>query len=105
LNLYNRKPIPSVATWIDGEMKLMWGKQQPDGVIEGWHGDGNFARTTLMYCLWKTQGLQITHWREDVMYGADRAGDTLRITLQASEIWEGKLTFDPPRHKQDWGYP
>jgi hypothetical protein len=105
LNLYNREPIPSVATWIDSEMKVMWGKQQPDGVIEGWHGDGNFARTTLMYCLWKTQGLQISNWREDVLYGADRAGDTLRIALQASENWEGKLTFDPPRHKQVLGLP
>ncbi len=105
LNLYNREPIPSVATWIDSEMKVMWGKQHPDGVIEGWHGDGNFARTTLMYCLWKTQGLQISNWREDVLYGADRAGDTLRIALQASENWEGKLTFDPPRHKQVLGLP
>jgi hypothetical protein len=34
----------------------MWAKQKPDGVIEGWHGDGNFARTSLMYALMKTQG-------------------------------------------------
>ena len=56
LNLYNREQIDSVATWIDSEIKVMWAMQRPDGVIEGWHGDGNFARTTIMYCLWKTQG-------------------------------------------------
>ena len=27
--------------------------QKESGIIEGWHGDGNFARTTIMYCLWK----------------------------------------------------
>jgi len=105
LNLYNREPIPSVAQWIDSETQVMWGKQQPDGVIEGWHGDGNFARTTLMYCLWKTQGVQVSNWREDVIFGADRSGGTLRIALQASENWAGKITFDPPRHKQVLGLP
>jgi len=105
LNLYNREPIPSVAEWIDSETQVMWGKQQPSGIIEGWHGDGNFARTTLMYCLWKTQGVQVSNWREDVIYGADSSGDTLRIALQASENWAGKVKFDPPRHKQVLGLP
>ena len=27
----------------------MWTIQKPDGIIEGWHGDGNFARTAIMY--------------------------------------------------------
>ena len=105
LNLYNREPIPSVANWIDSEIRVMWGKQQPDGIIEGWHGDGNFARTTLMYCLWKTQGLQISNWREDVIYGAQKSGDTLQVALQANENWEGQLFFDPPRHREVLGLP
>ena len=50
------------------EIQVMWSMQDSShrpntsqwrsyGVIEGWHGDGNFARTTIMYCLWKTQGV------------------------------------------------
>jgi len=77
----------------------MWNIQKPDGVIEGWHGDGNFARTTIMYCLWKTKGLSIEPWREDVIFGAVQEGNTLRITLRAEEPWRGKLIFDTPRHK------
>lgn len=62
LNLYNREPIPSVKEWLDLEIVKMWNIQKPDGMIEGWHGDGNFARTTIMYCLWKTQGLTASPW-------------------------------------------
>ncbi|MCK4998112.1 MAG: hypothetical protein KAS23_01205, partial [Anaerohalosphaera sp.] len=46
ISLYNRLPSDSVADWIDSETKVMWAKQKPTGIIEGWHGDGNFARTT-----------------------------------------------------------
>ncbi len=56
LNLYNRIPDPAVAEWIDSEIKVMWAMQQESGIIEGWHGDGNFARTTIMYNLWKSKG-------------------------------------------------
>jgi hypothetical protein len=68
-------------------------------VIEGWHGDGNFARTTIMYCLWMTAGVTIRPWREDVVFGAVREGDGLRFVIEAGEDWSGKLVFDVPRHK------
>jgi hypothetical protein len=99
LNLYNREPIPSAAKWIDSETQVMWSKQKADGVIEGWHGDGNFARTTIMYCLWKSQGVTAFPWREDLVLGADRKGDELFLTLTADEDWEGTLVFDSQRHK------
>jgi hypothetical protein len=99
INLYNREPVDSAAKWIDSQTKVMWDMQQPDGVIEGWHGDGNFARTTIMYCLWKTKGLTIRPWREDVVFGADREGDTLRVYISSDRSWRGKLLFDTPRHK------
>lgn len=99
INLYNREQIDSVADWLDSQTKVMWDIQKPDGVIEGWHGDGNFARTTIMYCLWKTKGLTIRPWREDVIFGAVQDGDTLKITLRAEKPWQGKLIFDVPRHK------
>jgi hypothetical protein len=77
----------------------MWKIQKPDGVIEGWHGDGNFARTTIMYCLWKTKGLTIRPWREDVIFGAVQEGDVLKISIRAEKKWQGKILFDTPRHK------
>jgi hypothetical protein len=105
INLYNREPVPSSAQWIDSETKVMWNKQQPDGVIEGWHGDGNFARTTIMYCLWKTKGITIRPWREDVIFGAVQEGDTLKISIVADKKWEGKILFDTPRHETNMKMP
>lgn len=99
INLFNSEPVPSVADWIDGQIRLMWQHQQPDGVIEGWHGDGNSARTGIMYALWKTQGLTVRPWRADVRFGAVQEGDTLSVSLIADEPWSGKLLFDKPRHK------
>lgn len=99
INLYNREPIASAAQWVDSEIKVMWNIQKPDGIIEGWHGDGNFARTTIMYCLWKTKGLTIRPWRQDVIFGAVQDGNTLNVTLRAEKPWQGRLIFDLPRHK------
>ncbi|MGD9328007.1 MAG: hypothetical protein PVH48_03505, partial [Cyclobacteriaceae bacterium] len=87
LNLYNRIPSDPVADWIDSETKVMWNKQQESGIIEGWHGDGNFARTTIMYCLWKTQGLTIDPWREDVIFGAIIRDDQLIFVIQSEKPW------------------
>jgi hypothetical protein len=99
INLYNREPMPGAAKWIDDQTQVMWAIQKPDGIIEGWHGDGNFARTTIMYCLWKTKGLTVQPWRKDVTFGAVQDGDALKISLRSESDWEGKLIFDTPRHQ------
>ncbi|MHC4336699.1 MAG: DUF6807 domain-containing protein [Planctomycetota bacterium] len=105
INLYNREPVPSAAQWIDSETKVMWQKQQPDGIIEGWHGDGNFARTTIMYCLWKTKGITIRPWREDVIFGAVQQGDQLKVSIRADKEWKGEILFDTPRHRKNMKMP
>jgi len=100
LNLFNREPVPSAATWIDSEIRIMWSKQWPDGVIERWHGDGNFARTSIMYALWKAQGLRVEPWRADVRVGAVQQGGELVVSLAAAQPWSGRLIFDRPRHRE-----
>jgi hypothetical protein len=113
LNLYNREAMDGVEEWLDSETQIMWSLQdssyrsnalrwQDQGIIEGWHGDGNFARTTIMYCLWKSQGTRLHPWREDLLAGAFLAdqelGDqVLYIALRAESEWEGTLAFDIPR--------
>jgi hypothetical protein len=52
-----------------------------------------------MYCFWKTQGLTIQPWREDVIFGAVQEGSAIKITLKADSRWQGKLVFDTPRHQ------
>jgi hypothetical protein len=105
ITLLNREPIASAFDWIETEIRTMWSVQKPDGVIEGWHGDGNFARTSLMYALWKTQGCHVEPWRADVRIGAVRDGDKLLISLTANEPWKGKLIFDRQRHKTNMRLP
>jgi len=107
INLYNREPTASAAHWLDSETKVMWAKQKPDGIIEGWHGDGNFARTTIMYCLWKTKGLTIRPWREPLIFGAVQDSDGLKIAIRviAKQRWQARLIFDTPRHKTSMKMP
>jgi len=105
INLYNREPVPSAADWLDSEIRDMWSKQRPDGVIEGWHGDGNSARTAIMYALWKTQGTTVRPWRPDVRFGAVAREGVLHISLVAQEAWSGRLLFDTPRHKTQLHLP
>lgn len=100
ITLLNLEPDASAADWIDTEIRTMWGRQKADGVIEGWHGDGNSARTSLMYALWKTQGLHVEPWRADVRIGAVREGGSLFISLAADRPWSGRIRFDRPRHRE-----
>jgi len=105
INLYNREPDSSAAAWIDRKIHYMWRPQQPSGIIEGWHGDGNVARTGIMYAFWKTQGLRVEPWREDVRLGAVLHEGRLYVTLTVSKPWEGRLVFDRPRHRHYFHLP
>ncbi len=99
LNLYNREPVASAAEWMDHEIQYTFRRQKPDGVIEGWHGDGNSARTWLLYALWKTRGLTIEPWRRDIRFGAVEQNGKLYVSLIADKPWSGRLIFDKTRHK------
>jgi hypothetical protein len=105
ITLYNREPVASAAEWINEQIRVMWAKQQPDGIIEGWHGDGNSARTSLMYALWKTQGVTAEPWRADLRFGAVRQGEGILLQVAAAEKWEGRLKFDQARHKRHMKLP
>jgi hypothetical protein len=101
LNLLNRVPVQEGFQWVDQSMALLLAKQQPNGIVEEWYGDGNSARTALMYALWKTQGVSASPWREDLQIGAevDEQGG-LRLYVEAGHPWEGALRFDRARHKE-----
>ena len=106
LNLLNRLPVATAFEWVDQSMWHIFAKQRADGVIEGWHGDGNSARTALLYALWKTQGVAVNPWRDDVRLGAvlDEDG-ALHLYLQAEWAWRGHVKVDRPRHRDYLGLP
>lgn len=100
INLLNRIPVAGAFEWVDESMRMLLAKQGDDGIIEGWHGDGNSARTALMYALWKTQGITASPWREDLELGAAPAGEgRLRVFVRAARPWRGRLRFDRKRHR------
>lgn len=105
ITLLNREPDASAADWVDTEIRTMWGRQKPDGVIEGWHGDGNSARTSLMYALWKTQGTLVRPWRADVRFGVVFECGTVYLFVAADQDWKGSVVFDKPRHKVNMHLP
>ena len=105
INLYNREPVDPAAEWIDSEIHDMWSGQRASGVIEGWHGDGNVARTAIMYALWKTRGITARPWRKDLRFGVAQQDGTLYISLFAEKPWQGRLIFDKPRHSINMHLP
>ena len=106
INLMNRIPVPEALEWADYVGAILLGKPRDTGVIEGWHGDGNFARTALMYALWKTQGAYVEPWRADVRVGATKGEDGATYFVVASDWpWKGKLRFDIPRHAEYLNMP
>jgi hypothetical protein len=105
INLYNREADGDLKAWIDSEMQVMFAMQREDGIIGAWHGDGNFARTAIMYSLMKTQGVTVCPWRSDVVIGAEKNGDKICWTMTSEKDWEGKLKFDAKRHKTNMRLP
>jgi len=100
VNLLNRIPSVSASDWVDRSMEFLFGKQRDDGVLEGWHGDGNSARTALLWALAKTQGTAASPWRDDLRLGAARLDDGgVQVFLAADWAWSGTLRFDRPRHR------
>lgn len=116
INLVNREPNGKTEDWIDTEIKIMWSIQDSSfrqnaqkwkdrGIIEGWYGDGNFARTSIMYNLWKSQGTYVQPWSEDIILGAVLENDTLYLVLNSEKDWKGKLYFDQARHSNWFQLP
>jgi hypothetical protein len=40
--------IPECHYWVDDESEVLFLKQRPDGFVEGWHLDGNFAHCPIV---------------------------------------------------------
>jgi hypothetical protein len=102
--LVNREPVPEAFDWIETETARLMAFQRPDGIVELWYGDGNWARTLLLYAMMKTQGAYLDGWREGVALGAVRDGDRLLVSLEAPASWTGRLRLDYARHRRELNY-
>ena len=98
----NRMPDARFETAIDAAFRKFFDRQKENGIIEGWYGDGNFVRTSLMYAFAKTQGASVAPWDNDVRVGAARDGFGVLVRLSSGRPWRGILRFDTPRHRDHW---
>lgn len=105
LLLLNRYPEKAGALWLDRILPIFLGKQGPTGVVEGWYGDGNYARTALMAGWYHTQGTRCLPWHPQLRWGAQRRGSMLRVILESATNWSGRLVFDQPRHRLHFRLP
>jgi hypothetical protein len=104
LYLVNREPVPEALDWIETETRRLIAFQKEDGTIERWYGDGNWARTLLLYAMMKTEGCFLDGWREGVKLGAVREGERLYVALDAPSGWTGRLRFDHARHRRELNF-
>jgi hypothetical protein len=105
LYLLNRWPAREGRAWLEKVLPLFLAQQRDNGIVEGWYGDGNYARTALLAALYFTQGASCHPWRADLRVGAVYEGDTLSLILAAEKDWEGQLRFDTPRHREHLRLP
>ena len=106
LDLINRYPSQAAEEWADYTFERHIALQRDTGIFEGWYGDGNSARTFIMYALWKSQGVWAEPWHADVRPGAVREEDGgVCVTVQSDWGWTGKLRFDRPRHAEGLHIP
>jgi hypothetical protein len=106
INLLNRIPVESAFQWVEDSMEILLAKQRHDGIVEGWHGDGNSARTAILYALMKTQGVTVSPWRADMKLGAVRLEDGgIAVYLGCEWPWTGSARFDIPRHSEYFRMP
>ena len=98
LYLLSRESVPEGWEYVEAEAKRLIGFQQPNGIIEYWYGDGNWARTLLIYAMYKSQGCRLEDWREGVKLGAQRDGERLWRKTDPLRIVPRGNPFLPGRH-------
>ena len=110
LLLLNRLPEPEGFAWLDEILPRYWAKQMladegGNGIVEGWYGDGNYARTALMVAFYMTQGASVVPWDDSLLFAGYARDQSLLVKLSSEEGWTGVLRLDHPRHRDHYRLP
>lgn len=83
-------------------------KQNPSlgkGMIEGWHGDGNFIRTSIMYGLMNTSNATLPDWNSNVKLGATLSNGTLFVTISSDIAYQSKFCLSENKASSILNFP
>lgn len=108
LYLLAREPVDSGFDFVESEIGRMFAMQQKNGHIDESYLEGNFNRTSLMYMMYKSQGILPVGWAPGVGIGAKRDSDRLYFTLITGSKIKNKrqkVRFDSERHRRFLNYP
>ena len=102
---------PSLA-WADREMAALLQMQPSTSSMPQNERSGGARLHAALAYAFKTAGIHLDPWREDLICGATVANDTLYLALQADLPWQGRIAFDtsvddplPKAHPFDPGFP
>jgi hypothetical protein len=90
---------PEAERWIDDQIGVLYGFQQPDGAVVERDLDGNFIRSTLLNAYRLTQGARFDPWTPDLLLGGARDGECIVLWANTNKDWTGRLVLDRPRHR------
>jgi len=98
--LRHRFASADLDAWFDAVMPVFLANQRDNGIVEGWYGDGNFARTALMAALMCSQGAYCLPWQEGLACGGTPTRDGVCVTIRTDRAWRGRMRFDTQRHRE-----
>lgn len=96
---------PEAVSWVHDAVGTLMKFQQDDGRVTDENIDGNFIRSSLLYGLWLTQGVQADPWQPGLNLGAVRDGGCLQVHADSPHAWSGSLKFDTPRYASNFRLP
>lgn len=111
LYLLAHEPVASAFEFVEAEMDRMLAMQKPNGHLDESYLEGNFNRTSIMYMMYKSQGILPVGWNAGVGIGAERDGENLRFSLTVDgtnskkKILSQKVRFDSERHRRFLNFP
>lgn len=107
LYLLARESVPSAFDFVESEIARMQAMQKPDGHLDKSYLEGNFNRTSIMYMMYKSQGVLPVGWRRGVGIGAQVSGEDLNFSIvtKGGDQGEVRVRFDTKRHQRILNFP
>jgi len=111
LYLLAHEPVASAFEFVEAEIGRMLAMQRPSGHVDESYLEGNFNRTSIMYMMYKSQGILPVAWNQGVGIGAERDGDSLLFSLTKDaaatdkKVNSQRIRFDSERHRRFLNFP